>query len=107
MSNTKRKVFTFEESDVEWIDPLLVEWQKDNEGKRKSEFIAHLMKEYKDSQKSGRTTFPDDIQKDFQQYNNELDLETVLSMRTRVLISGFILTNLLIFLVCLYCAFFS
>ena len=107
MSNTKRKVFTFEESDVEWIDPLLVEWQKDNEGKRKSEFIAHLMQEYKESQNSGRTTFPDDIQNDFQQLNNDLDSEIVLSMRTRVLLSGFIFTNLLIFLVCLYCAFFS
>ena len=107
MSNTKRKVFTFKESDVEWIDPLLVEWQKDNEGKRKSEFIAHLMKEYKESQNSGRMPFQEDIQNDFQQYNDDLDSEILLSMRTRALISGFILTNLLIFLVCLYCVFFS
>ena len=37
MTNQKGKMFRFEESDLEWINPLLLEWTEENEGKKKSD----------------------------------------------------------------------
>ena len=47
MSAMKKKCFTFEEKEVEWIDPLLYKWSKD-EGKPYSDLILQLLKDYRD-----------------------------------------------------------
>jgi Arc/MetJ-type ribon-helix-helix transcriptional regulator len=43
----KRKSFSFEESDYEWINTLILEWVEENEGKNQSDFIKQLLKDYK------------------------------------------------------------
>ncbi|TRO46209.1 hypothetical protein E2P65_06115 [Candidatus Bathyarchaeota archaeon] len=48
----KKKTFTFEEEDLEWINPILVEWSKENEGKSQSDLIVQLLKEHKDRRPS-------------------------------------------------------
>jgi len=55
MSETKRKYFTFQEEELEWIDPLLYEWSK-NEGRPYSDLILQLLKEYKDREPPLRDT---------------------------------------------------
>ncbi len=47
MSSQKRKSFTFDEEDMEWINPLILEWVKENEGKNQSDFVKELMADYK------------------------------------------------------------
>lgn len=47
---SKRRVFTFDESDLEWINPMLLEWEKENEGKKGGVLVTKLMKEYKETQ---------------------------------------------------------
>lgn len=47
MSGQKRKSFTFDEEDMEWINPLILEWVKENEGKNQSDFMKELMTGYK------------------------------------------------------------
>jgi len=48
MSELKRKYFTFEEEELEWINPLFEEWSEENEGKPQSDLILQLLKEYRD-----------------------------------------------------------
>jgi len=50
MSELKRKYFTFEEEDLEWINPLLEEWSEENEGKSQSDLVLHLLREYRDKE---------------------------------------------------------
>lgn len=47
MTNQKGKMFRFEESDLEWINPLLLEGTEENEGKKKSDLITELLTDYK------------------------------------------------------------
>jgi phage-related minor tail protein len=47
LSGQKRKSFTFDEEDMEWINPLILEWVKENEGKNQSDFMKELMTGYK------------------------------------------------------------
>lgn len=51
MSGQKRKSFTFDEEDMEWINPLILEWVKENEGKNQSDFVKELMSDYKAKKK--------------------------------------------------------
>ena len=48
MPQSKRKVLTIDEQDLEWINPMLVEWEKEHEGKRQGDLIVQLMKDYRD-----------------------------------------------------------
>lgn len=48
MSTTKRKVFTFNEYELEWINPLLMEWENENEGKGGGVLITELLKKYRE-----------------------------------------------------------
>jgi gas vesicle protein len=48
MSEMKRKYFSFEEEELVWINPLLVEWSKENEGKPQSDLVLQLLKDYRD-----------------------------------------------------------
>ena len=43
----KKKSFTFQEEDVEWINSLIMEWVDENEGKNQSDMILELFKDYK------------------------------------------------------------
>ena len=43
----RRKSFTFDEADVDWINPLILEWVKENEGKKQSDLIKDLLQDYK------------------------------------------------------------
>jgi hypothetical protein len=43
----KKKSFTFQEEDVEWINSLITEWVDENEGKNQSDMILELLKDYK------------------------------------------------------------
>lgn len=52
MAQEKRKSFVFEETDLEWINPLLVEWAKENEGKKQGELVAELLRDYKEKKES-------------------------------------------------------
>jgi len=47
LGKQRRKSFTFDEADVDWINPLILEWVKENEGKKQSDLIKDLLKDYK------------------------------------------------------------
>lgn len=47
MGQGKRKVLRFSDDDLEWIDPLINRWIKENEGKKQSDLILHLLKDFK------------------------------------------------------------
>ena len=47
MSDTKRKSFAFQQEDLDWINPLIIEWAEENEGKEKGELIAELLQDYR------------------------------------------------------------
>ena len=84
MSNRKRKSFTFEESDLKWISPLLSEWEKDNEGMKKGELITQLLKEYKESLGPSKSELIlEKIQGDINRLKTGLDSHTSTS-RTRI-----------------------
>lgn len=44
----RKKSFSFEEEELAWINPLLVEWAKENEGKKQSDLVLQLLREHKD-----------------------------------------------------------
>jgi hypothetical protein len=48
MSQMKKKSFSFEEEELSWINPLLVEWAKENEGKKQSDLVLQLLREHRD-----------------------------------------------------------
>jgi ElaB/YqjD/DUF883 family membrane-anchored ribosome-binding protein len=52
MSQMKKKSFSFEEEDLEWINPILVEWSKENEGKTQSDLVLQLLEEHRDKRPS-------------------------------------------------------
>lgn len=54
MSQSKRKVLTIDEQDLEWINPMLVEWEKENEGKRQGDLIVQLLKDYREDETPSR-----------------------------------------------------
>ena len=47
MSDTKRKTFQFHQEDLDWINPLILEWSEENEGREKGELIAELLQDYR------------------------------------------------------------
>ncbi len=47
MSDVKRKSFQFQKEDLDWIDPLILEWSEENEGRDKSELITQLLRDYR------------------------------------------------------------
>jgi uncharacterized phage infection (PIP) family protein YhgE len=47
LAQEKRKSFTFEETDLEWINPLLIEWVKENEGMKQGDLIKQLLIDYR------------------------------------------------------------
>lgn len=47
MSPMKKKSFSFEEEELDWINPLLVEWSKENEGNQ-SDLVLQLLRDYRD-----------------------------------------------------------
>jgi hypothetical protein len=40
-------MFEFEQDDLEWINPLVLEWVEENEGKTSGDLITELLKDYK------------------------------------------------------------
>jgi hypothetical protein len=54
MSQMKKKSFSFEEEELAWINPLLVEWTKENKGKSQSDLVLQLLKDYRDGKHSLR-----------------------------------------------------
>lgn len=54
MSRMKKKSFSFEEEELAWINPLLVEWTKENEGKSQSDLVLQLLRDYRDGRHSLR-----------------------------------------------------
>ena len=44
----RKKSFSFEEEELSWINPLLVEWTKENEGKKQSDLVLKLLTEHRD-----------------------------------------------------------
>ena len=59
MSQMRKKSFSFEEEELFWINPLLVEWAKENEGKNQSGLILQLLEEYKDRTPTLKETLND------------------------------------------------
>lgn len=51
MVKERRKSFSFQETDLEWINTLLVEWAEENEGKKQGDLITQLLKDYKKERK--------------------------------------------------------
>ena len=47
MGEEKKKTFSFGESELEWINPLILEWTKENEGKKQGDLITQLLRDYK------------------------------------------------------------
>jgi hypothetical protein len=43
----KKKTFSFEESELDWINLMILEWVKENEGKSQSDFMKQLLEDYK------------------------------------------------------------
>ncbi len=56
MSELKRKYFTFEEEELEWINPLLEEWSDENEGKNQSDLVLQLLRKYRDREPALKET---------------------------------------------------
>ena len=84
MSKTKRKIFTFEESDLEWITPMLSEWEKENEGKKRGMLITQLLKEYKETLGPSKSeVILEKVQGDFERLKTDLGSRTA-SSRTRM-----------------------
>jgi hypothetical protein len=52
MSQMKKKSFSFEEEELTWINPLLVEWTKENKGKSQSDLMLQLLMSYRDRKPS-------------------------------------------------------
>lgn len=75
MSQSKRKVLTIDEQDLEWINPMLVEWEKENEGKRQGDLIVQLLKDYKEDETPSRfeiKTITSKIRSRFEQLQEKL-----------------------------------
>ena len=47
MSDTKRKTFQFHQEDLDWINPLILEWAEENQGKEKGALITELLQDYR------------------------------------------------------------
>jgi hypothetical protein len=47
MSDIKRKTFQFHQEDLDWINPLILEWEEENQGRPKGELIAELLQDYR------------------------------------------------------------
>jgi mevalonate kinase len=47
MSQMKKKSFSFEEEELAWINPLLVEWTKENKGKSQSDLMLQLLRDFR------------------------------------------------------------
>ena len=47
MINIAKNSIIFSELDMDWIEPLFLEWIKENEGKKREELILDLLREYK------------------------------------------------------------
>jgi len=47
MSDTKRKTFQFHQEDLDWINPLILEWADENQGKEKGDLITDLLHDYR------------------------------------------------------------
>ena len=47
MSDTKRKTFQFHQEDLDWINPLILEWSQENQDKEKGDLIAELLQDYR------------------------------------------------------------
>ncbi len=47
MSDTKRKTFQFHQEDLDWINPLILEWAEENQDKEKGDLIAELLHDYR------------------------------------------------------------
>ena len=52
MSGLRRKVFSFNQSDLKWVDPLITEWMEENKGKNQSDLILELLQEYKNQREN-------------------------------------------------------
>ncbi len=63
VSQSKRKVFTFDENDLEWINPMLLEWEKENDGKKQVELVTNLLKDYNESRNLPRFDLQSTIEK--------------------------------------------
>lgn len=78
MSNTKRKVFTFDESDLDWINPMLLEWEKENEGKKGGALVTKLMKEYRGTQGPSKLeAFNQKVRSDYVRFKTDLGYRIV------------------------------
>ncbi len=84
MSNTKRKVLTFDESDLDWINPMLLEWEKENEGKKRGALVTKLMKEYRETQGPSKfEVFTQKVRSDYVRFKTDLG-SRIVAFRTRV-----------------------
>ncbi len=84
MSNTKRKVFTFDESDLDWINPMLLEWEKENEGKKGGVLVTKLMKEYREIQGPSKfEVFTQKVRSDYVRFKTDLG-SRIVAFRTRM-----------------------
>jgi len=84
MSDTKRKVFTFDESDLDWINPMLLEWEKENEGKKGGVLVTKLMKEYRETQDPSKfEVLTQKVRSDYVRFKTELD-SRIVAFRTRM-----------------------
>ena len=81
---SKRKVFTFDESDLEWINPMLLEWEKENEGEKGGAFVTRLMKEYRETQGPSKfEVLTQKVRSDYVRFKTELD-SRIVAFRTRM-----------------------
>jgi len=84
MSNTRRKVFTFDESDLDWINPMLLEWEKENEGKKGGALVTKLMKEYRETQGPSKfEVFTQKVRSDYVRFSTDLG-SRIVAFRTRM-----------------------
>ena len=87
MSQSKRKVLTIDEQDLEWINPMLVEWEKENEGKRQGDLIVQLLKDYKEDETPSRfeiKTIASKVRSRFEQLQEKLATQSkIFGMKMR------------------------
>jgi len=84
MSDTRRKVFTFDESDLDWINPMLLEWEKENEGRKGGALVTKLMKEYRETQGPSKfEVFTQKVRSDYVRFRTDLG-SRIVAFRTRM-----------------------
>ena len=90
MSQMRKKSFSFEEEELAWINPLLLEWTKENEGKKQSDLVLQLLKDHRDKGPTLKETLDDatsNMKEKLSDYSSK-SKESLQNMQSKIKIGG-------------------